>query len=101
MQRSRTLFMCVCSALQCVAVCRTLFPVIRDQNVASVVSVESHMRYSVLQCVAAWCRVLHSCSLLQCVQDVASTISVESCVCCSVLQCVAVCCSVLQCVAVC
>jgi len=101
MQRSRTLFMCVCSALQCVAVCRTLFPVIRDQNVASVVSVKSHMRYSVLQCVAvrcsalqcvaAWCRVLHCCSLLQCVQDVASTISVESYVCCSVLQCVAVC----------
>jgi len=65
----------------------------------------------VVQCVAAWCRVvlrvvvhgveglrssgryvLECCTVLQCVECVA--------VCCSVLQCVAMCCSVLQCVAV-
>ena len=50
--------------------------------------------YSVLQCAAVCCRLLHAvqsgavwCSAVQCVA-----------VCCGVLQCVAVCCSVLQCV---
>jgi len=69
--------------------------------------------FSVLRCVAVWCRVLQlvaaCCSVLQRVtacgsllQCVAVYCSVLQCfaVCCSVLQCVAVCCSALQCVAV-
>ena len=42
------------------------------------------------------CRVLHCCSVLQCVAGLQSVVA-----CCNVLQCVSVCFSVLQCVAVC
>ena len=77
--------------------------------------------YSVLQCGAMWCSVLHRrarrlrvtpfCTLellarqrqprvLQCVA-VCCSVLLCAAVCCSVLQCVAVCCCVLLCVAVC
>jgi len=64
-----------CSALQCVAVCR-----------------------SVLQCFAVRCRAVNALGTLLVWGGYKS---LESCQCCRVLQCVAACCSVLQRVAVC
>jgi len=58
------------------------------------------VRCSVLQCGAAWCRVLRQVVCCSVQQSVALFSGCHSVLCYNVLQCVAVCCSVLQCVAV-
>jgi len=90
------------SVLQCVAV-------ILSSRQPCLSSMTHLRRYSMLQYIAACCRVLQCfavrCSVLQWIllclpSHRPSSRSMTPLRCCGVLQCVAVCCSVLQCVAV-
>jgi len=61
-------------------------------------------RYSVMQCLAAFCSVLQCgagvyFSMSVCLVAACCSVLQRVVVCCNVLQCVAACCSALQCVA--